>query len=124
MATKSTAQVGEESTKSAWWEHTLIWAAIFAALLTMILAVPVRAHGDASWIMQNPDTSWCCGPQDCHAYPVKDVKITKAGYLFGPTGETVPYAQAKTSIDDQYWACRYDDGEGEIRCFFAPARGA
>jgi hypothetical protein len=30
------------------------------------------AHGDASWIMENPETRVCCGPQDCGPLRIYD----------------------------------------------------
>lgn len=26
---------------------------------------PVAAHGHYGWVMDNPKTSYCCGPKDC-----------------------------------------------------------
>jgi hypothetical protein len=66
---------------------------------------------------KSPTGEHCCGPNDCQRVDAEAVSITPRGYeLVG--GELVPFAEAQTSEDGEYWRCkRYD---GSRRCFFAP----
>jgi hypothetical protein len=64
------------------------------------------------------DGSHCCGNNDCFTVPASDMKPTPAGWLIESIGEVVPYSEAQTSEDGEFWRCkRYD---GSRRCFFAP----
>ena len=87
-----------------------------------------RAHGDASWIMADPQTSWCCGPKDCGPVPAEDVTWTPAGWVYRPTGETFPETAARLhrSADEHFWRCRYMAGPlaGKTRCLFVPGAGS
>jgi hypothetical protein len=89
------------------------FAGLFAA------AGSARAHGEYQWI-QDRDTRTgdaCCGEHDCFKV---QVTYANGAYLFKLDGMdfSVPYSQAKTSEDGQYWACR--PRPGMLRCFFAP----
>ena len=87
--------------------------------ICLLLSSPAFAHGDASWIMNNPATSYCCGPNDCGPVRRDEVKVTREGYVYD--GRVIPFAEAKHSIDDQFWVCLKPDGSP--RCFFAPVMG-
>jgi hypothetical protein len=84
-------------------------------------ASPTLAHD--FWInhghYKSPaDGSHCCGDNDCFLLPAEDVRPTAAGWLIESLGETIPYSEAQTSEDGEFWRCkRYD---GSRRCFFAP----
>lgn len=95
------------------------------AFLLLLLAAPALSHGDASWIMTDPDTRWCCGPGDC--FELHDVARSRAGWTFPHprTGAatTVPYTfRARyPSINAHFWVCiQYD---GAVRCFFTAPDG-
>lgn len=92
---------------------TMIAVAVMLAAATCGMAL---AHGDASWIMLNPSTAHCCGPDDCA--PVDDALVTQQGdgwvfegKLYRPGDPNV-----HPSINGRFWACRFPSGE--IRCFF------
>lgn len=89
-----------------------------------------QAHGAAAWVMQNPETSYCCGPQDCEMLPDGQVQRVSDGYLVQvPNGEPdlIPDGDARIhwSIDEHYWICRYQKGwqAGHARCLFPPTLG-
>ena len=98
--------------------RTSLPAAFFALALS---TVAVAAHD--FWInhgnYKSPsDGSHCCGANDCFLVPAGDMKPTAAGWLIRSLGETIPYSEAQTSEDGEFWRCkRYD---GSRRCFFAP----
>ncbi len=91
-----------------------------AVLALTLFAAPAAAHD--FWInhsgYKSPlDGSHCCGDNDCRALTPDEVKITSSGYALS-NGEFVPFSEAQTSEDGEYWRCkRYD---GSRRCFFAP----
>jgi hypothetical protein len=96
-------------------------------VLVVGLLFSTQAAGHDHWINRgrytNPKTGeLCCGEQDCEMVPVEHVKITPQGYRL-PSGEVVPYSEAQTSEDGQYWRCRRFDAAKSRRCFFAPERG-
>jgi hypothetical protein len=109
--------------KAAIW--AMIAAAIFvlASVALIALALPVLAHGGAAWIQNNPMTAYCCGVEDCDALAEGEVRITLGGYYMVSREETVPFHEAKASINGQYWLCR-NLGTNARRCFFAPAVGS
>jgi hypothetical protein len=91
-----------------------------AILALALVALPADAHD--FWInhgaYKSPvDGTHCCGDNDCRALSPEEVKITPRGYML-TGGELVPFSEAQTSEDGEYWRCkRYD---GSRRCFFAP----
>jgi len=83
--------------------------AIFAsAVLLLCRAAPAFAHGDATWIMINPKTRSCCGPNDCRRMEPGDVVRSGRGWTIVATGEHVEGVTSKLrdSIDDHFWICR------------------
>lgn len=99
----------------------LLMATIVAAMAFCVKTV--AAHGDAAWIMANPATSYCCGPNDCVRLPKSSIKILASGFGVMINGQemVVPYGKELPSIDDDYWACVPPGGS--LRCFFAPPLG-
>ncbi len=96
--------------------------ALSAAIVVLAsFSLPASAHD--FWInhgnYKSPkDGSHCCGHNDCFLVPASDMKPTAHGWLIQSLGETIPYSEAHTSEDGEFWRCkRYD---GSRRCFFAP----
>jgi hypothetical protein len=98
---------------------TLVQPVLGAGIALALFCAP--AFGHDFWInhghYKSPTGEHCCGPNDCQRVDAASVRITPRGYqLVG--GELVPFAEAQTSEDGEYWRCkRYD---GSRRCFFAP----
>jgi hypothetical protein len=96
-------------------------AALPAILFALALSTqPASSHD--FWInhgnYKSPKGEHCCGNHDCFLVPAGDMKPTAAGWLIESLGETIPYSEAQTSEDGEFWRCkRYD---GSRRCFFAP----
>jgi len=112
--------------------YALPFAAAHMAGVMAIASYPhaADAHGAAAWVMQNPETSYCCGPRDCEMLPDGQVQRVGDGYLvLVPTGgaELIPDGDARIhqSIDEHYWICRFQYGgeAGHARCCFPPAVG-
>ncbi|PSC02933.1 hypothetical protein SLNSH_21330 [Alsobacter soli] len=59
----------------------------------------------------------CCGPSDCSSVTPARITVVKDGYLIDGQ-ELVPFAEAYTSEDHDFWRCKRADGSR--RCFFAP----
>ena len=91
---------------------------------SMVIGRSAGSHGDAAWIMQNPATSYCCGPNDCQRVPKDAVRTVGQGYMvsFGTGSMVVPFERTFVSIDDDFWACIPPGGN--LKCFFAPPLGA
>jgi hypothetical protein len=92
------------------------------AMMALAISIsPTFAHD--FWInhgnYKSPnDGSHCCGHNDCFMLSTDEVRATAAGWLIESLGETIPYSEAQTSEDGEFWRCkRYD---GSRRCFFAP----
>jgi len=89
-------------------------------------AHPAFAHGDATWIMQDPKTRACCGPNDCRRMAPGEVVAAGRGWTVVATGEHVEGVTTKLreSIDDHFWICRNDGpagpGTADLRCLFVP----
>ena len=98
---------------------------LLVAGLLLLLALGVRAHGDAAWIMADPATRWCCGPQDC--FELQTVASTAAGWEFASpvNGEktvvTYRFPNRYPSINEHFWVCM--NGSGGVRCFFVSPEG-
>ena len=96
------------------------------AVLLLCKAVPAFAHGDATWIMNNPKTRSCCGPNDCRKMDPGEVVRSGLGWTIVATGEHVEGVTSKLreSIDDHFWVCRNDGptgpGTADLRCLFVP----
>src|SRR5262245_38872422 len=89
--------------------------------IPLVLAPAALAHDH--WIARGGFRSpvngeWCCGNHDCVALAPEQVKANGVGYDLLDRNETVPYREAQTSMDGQYWRCHRPDGSR--RCFFAP----
>lgn len=103
--------------------------AFFGAALGLVLWSGVaEAHGEAEWI-RNMQLG-CCGPTDCAQVPDGTWIRQQDGYLHSVTGEFITHAEAKASVDEHFWECRY--GNGRIRsviareggmCLFVPSIG-
>ena len=99
------------------------------ALLAVLLPSLALAHGDASWIMQEPrfvmkSGVHCCGPTDCGRLPRGAVILTKDGYVVLRTGQVFP-REAKDrydSIDESYWSCQRAP-DAPVHCLFTPSLG-
>lgn len=92
-----------------------------AAALMLLFFSPAYAHD--FWInhsgYKSPiDGSHCCGHNDCFMLEPTDMQSTPAGWLIRSSGETIPYSEAMTSEDGEFWRCKRADGSR--RCFFAP----
>lgn len=102
-------------------------AALGLVLLLLPYPSPAAAHGDASWIMNNPNIRHCCGPKDCKALPAGSVVPTATGWHLKQTDEIISYNSERVyrSIDGQYWRCEFLAGpyKGQTRCFFPPDAG-
>jgi len=87
--------------------------AILIALVTTCCATPAWAHSFYS--------AQCCRGNDeggdCGPVANTTVRVTDTGYLYLPTGETIPFAKALFSPDNRYHACIYPPGH--VRCFYA-----
>lgn len=103
----------------------------YALALAVVLAVFVGLCSAAwphdFWInhggYKSPaDGTHCCGQDgadpDCTLLPAATVKAGNTGWLIIPLQEIVPYPEAQTSEDGEFWRCRRWDGSR--RCFFAP----
>ena len=73
----------------------------------------------------------CCGGSECTAIPEAELKQSKAGYVYLPTGELIPRTRVQYSRDQRFHRCVYKSDffnldlaqsfrRGETRCFFAP----
>lgn len=99
----------------------------FLAALCVVIPTTVFAHGDAEWIMKDPDyvdlyNLHCCGPSDCHPAVSGEVVDVPGGFNF--KGTFVPYKDVAVywSIDEKYWYCQREY-EDKPRCIFRPRRG-
>lgn len=76
---------------------------------------------DANWIMDNPLTAYCCGPEDCEPVPGR-VRYTAAGWTVRGLKGTIRMDKTYPSIDGRPWACRYTV-DNTLRCLFLPRAG-
>lgn len=98
---------------------------MLAGLALLAAADAALAHGDHDWIREGGykgvDGASCCGQDDCDRIPAARVERTPQGYRLPDYGLFVPFRQAQTSEDGEYWICRDDKA---MRCFFAPPPGS
>ena len=101
--------------------------AVFAlAFLPLCKSTPSLAHGDATWIMLDPKTRNCCGPDDCRRMEPGEVIQSGRGWTVVATGEHVEgiTTRLRDSIDDHFWICRNDGpngpGTADLRCLLVP----
>lgn len=92
-------------------------------------AALAHAHGAASWIMEDPATKHCCGPDDCHMEMGKDIVPTKGGWIVASSGQRIGVDDENVypSIDANYWTCRKArnaredmNGTPHVDCLFVP----
>jgi hypothetical protein len=62
------------------------------ALAFALAAGPAAAH---SWYPMS-----CCSGSDCYSIPSSDVDLRPDGYFIKPTGELIPYGDARISPPD------------------------
>lgn len=103
---------------------------LLAGALLCALCMPALAHDH--WINHggytDPENAYvhCCGVTgdrpDCFEVSAEEVGIAPEGYVFKPTGETIPYSKVYDSEDGRFWRCRRSTGM--TRCFFAPKSGS
>ena len=89
------------------------------ALILLLLASPVLAHGSASWIMADPQTTWCCN-RDCRR--LQPGEVQSEGGKWTVNG-IVPQAVYPTKPEGGpfFWGCFYEPDLIRIRCLFVPA---
>lgn len=91
------------------------------AALVLLLFSPAYAHDfwiNHSGYKSTVDGSHCCGNNDCFVVPSSEMQSTPTGWVIKTTGETIPYSEAQSSEDGEFWRCKKYDGTR--RCFFAP----
>ena len=93
-------------------------------LIALLIAGAAYWHGDAAWIMSNPATVWCCGPEDCLPAYQGEIERRDDGWFHVPTGTSLPFAGPLgtpgvyiNDHDAQVWRCVY---AGRMRCVFLP----
>lgn len=102
----------------------------FLSALLILTPATAFAHDDAEWIMNNPTTAHCCGPEDCEELQDGTVVQTKKGYRIILRHRTyhVPYGSPAVhpSINAKWWICVVHGDtmmEDDFKCLFAPAGG-
>ena len=94
----------------------------------LVTALLLLAHGDASWIQENPAYKdrvgvHCCGLGDCAVAPKGAVVRVRDGWKVLAT-ERVFHDDDRdlyVSKDEQIWLC---NRQGVDRCLFTPGAGA
>ncbi|WP_293862281.1 hypothetical protein [uncultured Alsobacter sp.] len=90
------------------------------AILLILAAGPAAAH---SWY-----PSECCSDADCEMISAQTVRRSDDGWVL-PTGQVIPFDQARPSLDDEFHWCRsfpryatmpVIQPNGKPPCFFAP----
>ncbi|MHB2169927.1 hypothetical protein [Alsobacter sp. R-9] len=70
----------------------------------------------------------CCSSSDCEMISASQLRRDETGWIL-PSGETVPFAAARDSLDHQFHWCRYGGNGSLIRpsgkapCLFVPPGG-
>lgn len=86
-----------------------------------VSAPPVAAHGPYGWVMDNPLTAYCCGPEDCKPVAAREVRYLRGRWFVN--GRPVPAGNVHLSgaPDAHYHACFADPpAMTEPRCLFIP----
>jgi hypothetical protein len=107
---------------------------LLAVVLACGHALPILAHGDADWIMKNPDYvdqfgNKCCGPEDCERIPESFVREEGRDIYVLPTQQVFRKGNRGTyqSRDGSWWWCKSKQIPGYIRppaaCIFFPFHG-
>lgn len=89
--------------------------------LWLVSAADAVAHGPYRWVMENPATAHCCGPQDCA--PVDPGAVRYRDGRWFVRGRPVPEGDVHLSgaPDARYHACFFDPpAMTEPRCLFIP----
>lgn len=97
-------------------------------------AAATLAHGDADWIMRNPDYidqfgRPCCGPEDCERIPDSFVREEGLDIHVLPTRQKFRKGErgAYRSRDTSWWWCKAKQLPGQSRpsiaCIFFPFYG-
>ena len=89
-------------------------ATLLACVMFAALAPPVKAHGEAAWIMEDPAYvtgagSHCCGPGDCERAPDGEVVEMGPGEWMVKSTHQVFRQNDKgvyPSKRGSYWWCR------------------
>lgn len=90
------------------------------AIAILLLCASAFAH-DPYTGYRNPVTDYgCCNGTDCAAVSASDIERTAQGWLYVPTGETLPFNQALPSFDHRHHVCR---PYGVLRCILVPGLG-
>lgn len=93
--------------------------AVMVVLGLLWMVAYARGHGQAAWIMSNPDMAWCCTPTDCLPAYAGEIERTDNGWHHIPTDTVIPYGSDRIYISDdsEVWRCIY---AGVMRCIFLP----
>lgn len=95
----------------------------------IFVATPMVAHDKlhlSNWIqkegLRDPHSlQVCCGEDDCRV--LKNVRISREGYVLPDTLEVIPFSRAiRNNYDSSYWRCERKriDGSSETRCLIVP----
>lgn len=95
----------------------------FIAIGVMI-CTPAPAFGHDAPTGWSYDGS-CCAGVDCEPVPMTEIEVTADGYRYKPTGEVIPFGQARKSGDQDFHRCRFDHENplSKTRCLYAPPFG-
>ncbi len=98
-------------------------AVVLGAVFLLMSYSRAGAHGEADWIMENPQTGWCCGPKDCFWIEPDEVRVDDEFYVVDRYSIRWPIIGAFRSIDRRFWICIYRRGtaDEEVKCLFAPS---
>lgn len=98
-------------------------AVLFGAIFVLMSHAPAKAHGEANWIMENPQTGWCCGPKDCFWIKPEEVRVDDEHYVVDRLSLRWPIIATYRSVDSRFWICIYQRGtaDEEVKCLFAPS---
>jgi hypothetical protein len=97
---------------------------LILAGVQLLLPVAAAAHGEFAWIMSNPATWHCCGPDDCR--PLEPGELTSEGGRFFISGVAVPDGAVYPSRDPagRSWGCFSDPPTmTQPRCAFPGGLG-
>jgi hypothetical protein len=94
---------------------------VLASVISIAIAAPAGAHGEAEWIMANPTTRHCCGPQDCR--PLADHEVSQRDGTWYVNGHAVTPRLVYPATDGtgRFWACFQMPALVQPHCLFIPA---
>jgi len=98
------------------------WIAGATAVCLMLGASQAVSH---SWYPLE-----CCSSSDCEMLSAKSLSRDDGAWLL-PTGERIPFENARQSLDGEFHWCRYTNGPrdpiikptGKAPCLFVPEGG-